>query len=66
MKVRSGAAAVAMVVSGAVLPGDRFGLLFWVFLFLGGMAIWKHRVDITRQRDGTEPSAWGGSMEAVN
>ncbi|MBT6788247.1 MAG: hypothetical protein HOA45_01160, partial [Verrucomicrobia bacterium] len=50
-------------VSVAALPGaggDRFGLLFWIFLFLGVMAIWKHRINIQRLMNGTEHRAWGG------
>ena len=66
VSVSSIAAAVALPVSVALLPGDRFGLLFWIFLFLGVMAIWKHRGNIKRLMDGTEPRAWGGKKEAVN
>jgi glycerol-3-phosphate acyltransferase PlsY len=66
VSVSSIAAAVVLPVSVALLPGDRFGLLFWIFLFLGVMAIWKHRGNIKRLMDGTEPRAWGGKKEAVN
>ena len=51
---------VALPVSVALLPGDRFGLLFWIFLFLGVMAIWKHRINIQRLMNGTEHRAWSG------
>jgi glycerol-3-phosphate acyltransferase PlsY len=57
------AAALALPVSVAVLPGaggERFGLLFWIFLLLGIMAIWKHRMNIHRLMNGTEHRAWGG------
>jgi len=63
VSVASIAAAVALPVSVAALPGaggDRFGLLFWIFLFLGVMAIWKHRINIQRLMNGTEHRAWGG------
>ena len=66
MSVASIAAAVALPLSVALLPGERFGLLFWIFLFLGVMAIWKHRGNIKRLMDGTEPRAWGGKKEAMN
>jgi glycerol-3-phosphate acyltransferase PlsY len=61
--VASIAAALALPVSVAVLPGaggERFGLLFWIFLLLGIMAIWKHRMNIHRLMNGTEHRAWGG------
>ncbi|MDP6251548.1 MAG: glycerol-3-phosphate 1-O-acyltransferase PlsY [Verrucomicrobiota bacterium] len=63
VSVASIAAAVALPVSVAALPGegvDRFGLLFWIFLLLGAMAIWKHRLNIQRLMNGTEHRAWGG------
>ena len=63
VSVASIAAAVALPVSVAALPGacgDRFGLLFWIFLFLGVMAIWKHRINIQRLMNGTEHRAWSG------
>ena len=63
VSVASIAAAVALPVSVAALPGaggDRFGLMFWIFLFLGVMAIWKHRINIQRLKNGTEHRAWGG------
>jgi len=66
VSVASIAAAVALPLSVALLPGERFGLLFWIFLFLGVMAIWKHRGNIKRLMDGTEPRAWGGKKEAMN
>ena len=47
VSVASIAAAVVLPISVAALPGggvDRFGPLFWVFLLLGVMAIWKHRM----------------------
>jgi glycerol-3-phosphate acyltransferase PlsY len=63
VSVASIAAAVVLPVSVAAFPGvggDRFGLLFWIFLFLGVMAIWKHRINIQRIMKGTEHRAWGG------
>ena len=69
VSVASIAAAVALPVSVAALPGaegDRFGLLFWIFLFLGVMAIWKHRINIQRLMNGTEHRAWNDQKEAVN
>ena len=63
VSVASIVSAVALPVSVAALPGaggDRFGLLFWIFLFLGVMAIWKHRINIQRLKNGTEHRAWGG------
>ena len=66
VSVASIAAAVALPRSVALLPGERVGLRFWIFLFLGVMAIWKHRGNIKRLMDGTEPRAWGGKKEAMN
>jgi len=68
VSVASIAAAVALPVSVGALPGaggERFGLLFWIFLLLGIMAIWKHRMNIQRLMKGTEHRAWGG-QKAVN
>ena len=69
VSVASIAAAVALPVSMAALPGggvDRFGPLFWVFLLLGVMAIWKHRMNIHRLMNGTEDRMWSKREEAVN
>ena len=69
VSVASIAAAVALPVSMAALPGggvDRFGPLFWVFLLLGVMAIWKHRMNIQRLTNGTEDRMWSKREEAVN
>ena len=69
VSVASIAAAVALPVSVAAFPGegvDRFGLLFWIFLLLGAMAIWKHRLNIQRLMNGTESRAWNDQKEAVN
>ena len=69
VSVASIAAAVALPVSVAALPGggvDRFGTLFWVFLLLGVMAIWKHRMNIQRLTNGTEDRMWSKREEAVN
>ena len=69
MSVASIAAAVALPVSVAALPGegvDRFGLLFWIFLLLGAMAIWKHRINIHRLMNGTEHRLWSRREEATN
>ncbi|MEC8972827.1 MAG: glycerol-3-phosphate 1-O-acyltransferase PlsY [Verrucomicrobiota bacterium] len=69
VSVASIAAAVALPVSVAALPGaggERFGLLFWIFLFLGVMAIWKHRINIQRLMNGTEHRVWSKREEAVN
>ncbi|SVC49666.1 uncharacterized protein METZ01_LOCUS302520 [marine metagenome] len=69
VSVASIAAAVALPISVAALPGggvDRFGPLFWVFLLLGAMAIWKHRMNIHRLMNGTEDRMWSKREEAVN
>jgi len=69
VSVASIAAAVALPVSMAALPGggvDRFGPLFWIFLLLGVMAIWKHRMNIHRLMNGTEDRMWSKREEAVN
>ena len=69
VSVASIVAAVALPVSMAALPGggvDRFGPLFWVFLLLGVMAIWKHRMNIHRLMNGTEDRMWSKREEAVN
>jgi glycerol-3-phosphate acyltransferase PlsY len=69
VSVASIAAAVALPVSVAAFPGegvDRFGPLFWIFLFLGVMAVWKHRINIQRLMNGTESRAWSDQKEAVN
>ena len=69
VSVASIAAAVALPVSVAALPGegvDRFGLLFWIFLLLGAMAIWKHRINIHRLMNGTEHRLWSSREEATN
>ena len=69
VSVASIAAAVALPVSVAAFPGegvDRFGLLFWIFLLLGAMAIWKHRLNIQRLMNGTESRAWSDQKEAMN
>ena len=69
VSVASIVAAVALPVSVAALPGegvDRFGLVFWVFLLLGAMAIWKHRINIHRLMNGTEHRMWSRREEATN
>ena len=69
VSVASIAAAVALPVSIAAFPGegvDRFALLFWIFLLLGAMAIWKHRLNIQRLMNGTESRAWSDQKGAVN
>ena len=69
VSVASIAAAVVLPISVAALPGggvDRFGPLFWVFLLLGVMAIWKHRMNIQRLMNGTEDRMWSKRKEAVN
>ena len=58
------AAAVTLPIAAAAWPSDtenRFGLLFWIFLFLGVMAIWKHRSNIQRLMNGTEHRAGSGN-----
>jgi glycerol-3-phosphate acyltransferase PlsY len=68
VSVASIAAAVALPIGAAAWPSDaanRFGLLFWIFLFLGAMAIWKHRINIRRLMDGTEHRAWGSRKETA-
>lgn len=58
------AAAVALPIAAAAWPSDtenRFGLLFWIFLFLGVMAIWKHRSNIQRLMNGTEHCVGSGN-----
>ena len=60
------AAAVALPIAAAVWPNEdmsRFGPLFWVCLFLGLMAVWKHRSNLQRLRQGTEPKAWGAKED---
>ena len=55
------AAAVALPIAAAAWPSDtedRFGPLFWICLFLGVMAVWKHRSNLQRLRQGIEPKAW--------
>jgi len=69
VSVASIAAAVTLPVSVAAFPGEgvyRFGPLFWIFLLLGAMAIWKHRLNIQRLMNGTESRAWNDQKEAVN
>ena len=69
VSVASIAVAVVLPISVAALPGeggDRFGPLFWVFLFLGVMAIWKHRINIQRLMNGTEHRMWSKREEAAN
>ena len=52
---------------GAAGRGSRsFRALFWVFLLLGAMAIWKHRMNIHRLMNGTEDRMWSKREEAVN
>jgi len=66
VSVASIAAAVALPIGVVTLPSsaaNRFGLLFWMFLFLGAMAIWKHRKNIQRLMNGTENRAWGSRKE---
>ena len=68
VSVASIAAAVVLPVGAVVWPSDdanRFGLLFWIFLFLAAMAIWKHRINIRRLMDGTEHRAWGSRKETA-
>ncbi|MEE2947442.1 MAG: glycerol-3-phosphate 1-O-acyltransferase PlsY [Verrucomicrobiota bacterium] len=68
VSVASIAAALALPIAEAVWPSgaaNRFGLLFWIFLFLGAMAIWKHRMNIQRLMNGTEHRAWGSQKDTV-
>ena len=68
VSVASIAAAVVLPVGAVVWPSDganRFGLLFWIFLFLAAMAIWKHRINIRRLMDGTEHRAWGSRKQTA-
>jgi glycerol-3-phosphate acyltransferase PlsY len=68
VSVASIAAAVALPIGAFAWPSDaanRLGLLFWIFLFLGVMAIWKHRINIQRLMNGTEHRAWGSQKETV-
>ena len=60
------AAAVALPIAAAAWPSDtenRYGLLFWICLFLGVMAVWKHRSNLQRLRQGIEPKAWGAKED---
>ncbi len=62
VSVASVAAAVALPTAAAAWPNEgvnRYGPLFWICLFLGVMAVWKHRSNLQRLKQGTEPKAWG-------
>ena len=55
-------AAVSLPIAVVAWPQEeasRFGPLFWIFFFLGVMALWKHRSNIQRFNQGAEPKAWG-------
>ena len=57
VSVASIVAAIVLPLAMAIWPNDltnRFGLLFWVFLILGVMVIWKHGSNIQNLMSGTE------------
>ena len=57
VSLASVAAAIALPLATAIWPNDstnRFGFLFWVFLILGVMVVWKHGTNIQRLMNGTE------------
>ncbi|MEC9331542.1 MAG: glycerol-3-phosphate 1-O-acyltransferase PlsY [Verrucomicrobiota bacterium] len=57
VSVASIVAAIVLPLAMAIWPNDltnRFGLLFWAFLILGVMVIWKHGSNIQNLMNGTE------------
>ena len=57
VSVASIVAAIILPLAMAIWPNDltnRFGILFWVFLILGIMVIWKHVSNIKNLMNGTE------------
>jgi len=58
VSVASIVAALVLPLATVIWPNDltnRFGLLFWIFLILGIMVIWKHVSNIKKLMNGTEP-----------